>query len=160
MLTKEEIALVAPWNEAMKKISKGKWEWEPEEGNVFEYKWQEINGQYKRVWHKKVEVVPFEFQTWTDEDGRYMAFGEPPNYKTRRHYFLPNCIPLLHWEKIEEILEGMGYIFQEPIRRCYGSEGFKCHCVISLKGRQAGWGWGKTRQEAVMRAVIELGKEE
>lgn len=71
-----------------------------------------------------------------------------------------NFIPLLHWEReIEKTLEEMGYAFEEPIRRCYGSEGFRCHCVISLNGRRVGWGWSKDRQTSAMLATINARKE-
>ncbi len=67
---------------------------------------------------------------------------------------------IIPWQEVEKILEGMGYIFEEPIRRCYGSEGFKCHCAINKKNtwprKVGGFGWGKDRQEAVREAVLNL----
>ena len=72
-------------------------------------------------------------------------------------------IRILPWEEVEGILEGMGYIFEEPIRRCYGSEGYKCHCVIKKKDsfpkQLLGFGWGETRREAVREAVLKLKEE-
>jgi len=74
---------------------------------------------------------------------------------------LKGIIPIIEWEEIERVLEKAGYWFEEPIRREYGSEGTKCHCVIKKRGyiKPLGIAWGDTRIEAVMKAVIELGKE-
>ena len=72
-----------------------------------------------------------------------------------------DSIPILEWEEIERVLEKAGYWLEEPIRREYGSEGTKCHCVIKKRGyiKPLGIAWGDTRKKAVDLAVIELGKE-
>lgn len=69
--------------------------------------------------------------------------------------------PLLHWERIEEILEGMGYVV--IIDRDVSQSKSKFMCAIRQLTKVMGYnewmGVGKTRQLAVMRAVIELEKE-
>ncbi len=70
--------------------------------------------------------------------------------------------PILEWKTIEEILEKAGYYFEEPIKRVYGSEGSKCHCVIKKLGnpKPVGVAWADSRIRAVYEAIKELGKEQ
>ena len=71
--------------------------------------------------------------------------------------YIRDVIPLLHWEKLEEILESVGY-FLEVEKLSHKN----CECLI-LKGMDdpetecIAVGSGKTRQEAVMRAIVILG---
>ncbi len=65
---------------------------------------------------------------------------------------------IIPWQEVEKVLEKAGYWFEEPIRREYGSEGTKCHCVVKKRGyiKPLGIAWGDTRQDAVRKAVLSL----
>lgn len=136
MFTKEEIALAKDTVEAIKKISKGKWEWEPEVGEFVI-----IYGQVvlvKSVWPEALHYgISLEY-------GLHGIEGYAKDY-----------IPLLHWERIEKILEGMGYeldVFKsikEHLFVCSVHRNSKIVLVVRAKSRQL----------AVTQAVIELGKE-
>ncbi len=60
--------------------------------------------------------------------------------------------PILEWEEIERVLKKVGYKLK--IRETSQGEYFAL-----IKGQTEVGGIGKSRQQAVMRAVIELGKE-
>jgi len=60
-------------------------------------------------------------------------------------------IPILHWEEIERVLEGMGYELEVRMRECAISLQQSGDCVV-LVGAES-------RQSAVMKAVIKLGEE-
>lgn len=75
-------------------------------------------------------------------------------------------IPILHWEEIERVLDKIGYKLKlkEGLPECR----WRCtlHKETCINGGRVGWqvspsaiGWAKSRQEAVMRSVIQLGKE-
>jgi len=173
--TKEVIALTPKVNEAIKKIAgkmerrcrrcegigykkgnpthkcsacngtgkvKGKWEWKPEVGECFSFGWKDI---------RKLIIIPVKF--YLEEDN--ICFDD---------YVFPisHCIPLLHWERIEEILEGMGYYLKitkydewgNPLKMCVAEIWLKGHSSVESKSAVA-----KTSQEAAQKAVIELGKE-
>lgn len=129
---------------ALKKLSGNKWEWKPEIGELFIYKP-----------HNRVYSVGY--------------------LGTKELYFLycithidwgsalkTEVIPLLHWEKLERILEGMRYRLQQED---YGynpkmSE-YSYRARILYKAElpyKTAWLCAKTRQEAVCRAVLELAK--
>jgi len=146
MFTKEVIELAKPCVEAIKKISKAKgkeWKWKPEVGE-----WC--------LWKKHPHLVlePEGQDNWftiyVDKDEAYYHRLVVP---------LKRCIPLLHWEKLEGILEDLGYFLEVEKIGCED-----CECLI-LKGTGdpdtecIAVGRGKTRQEAVMRAIIKLGEE-
>lgn len=140
MFTKEAQELAKPCYEAIKKISKGKWEWKPEVGE-----WC-IGGLY----NPHLIVALADKYIFTITWGITFAFKQKAE----------NYIPLLHWERIEEILEGMGYEVQITKPRHWSTD--EMLCDISKFGEIFLNHWngnGKTRQEAVMQAVIELGKE-
>lgn len=171
MFSEEAITLAKPCYEAIKKISKRginpmtgalltipKWEWEPEVGerciyspNRKIYAGQAV-GKIGLVWphdasfynNKKIEVI----------------FGDGLSLYTKIDEF----IPLLHWEKIEEILEGMRYEIRIDREYTYYSpatgdgEGYKqCFCKIG-KLPNSIIVTAKTRQEAIQGAVIKLRK--
>ena len=145
MFSKEAIKLAKPCYEAIKKISKGKWEWKPEVGEQF------IGVHGMPIVIAGIIDVPLIFGT-ENRRLQYLSMDKV------REIFVKDVIPLLHWERIEEILEGMGYgllLKREDI-------GGK-HYQAEFWNKNT-WGHklsvGKTRQEAVMRAVIEVGKEE
>jgi len=178
--TKEVIALTPKVNEAIKKIAgkmerrcrrcegigykkgnpthkcsacngtgkvKGKWEWKPEVGECFSFGWKDI---------RKLIIIPVKF--YLEEDN--ICFDD---------YVFPisHCIPLLHWERIEEILEGMEYrIYTEKFYMDSQLKSRKsAECKIYQYDQHLQGGTllvkleAKTRQEAVQQAVIELGKE-
>jgi len=108
---------------------KGEWEWEPE-------RWQQV------VYRGKVNLI------------RAVLTPIYVDLLSKRGVFIKDLIPLLHWERIEEILEGMGYALS-----VLKYEGY-VKCYIHQKDDLLVTEQRKTRQEAVMRAVIELGKEE
>ena len=149
MFTKETQELAKPCVEAIKKISKGKWEWEPEWGDNF------ILQNALCIFHyTEKDRVYFVVDTWKELQDRPSG------------YFDDVSVSLLHWERIEEILEGMGYdVFvidqgsNGEMLDEYVAEIWKPAPVDCRKERPWIDGTGKTRQLAVMRAVIELTKE-
>lgn len=94
-------------------------------------------------------VCAFDILRVTAEDGA--SFDESKKRFT----------PLLPWEEIERVLEGVGYemdLLHTSYRNCKEEHNIE----ICRKGESDPSVWnckGKTRQEAVMRSVIELGKE-
>ena len=150
MFTKEEQKLAPKVVQAIEKITQSarrEWEWKPEVGEWCLYK-------------SRIDLL------LQDEDGHWYfgirrdrLFGELHTLANPVCFYgIANLIPLLHWEKLEDILEDLGFFLEvEKIGRkdckCLilkGSGGPETECVAA--------GSGKTRQEAVMRAVIELAK--
>jgi len=178
MFTKEEIALAKDTVEAIKKIAerqemecptcrngrvpfgvgsvdekcsrcdgtakvKGKWEWEPEVGEWCIFQDAHIPPRKKVCLVIRAEGLYISvFPKYLDKFGDYTCFRKPTN-----------CIPLLHWERIEEILEGMGYeVWTDKLKGYVKCRIFRGKDQLVLEQR-------KTRREAVYAAVIELGKE-
>lgn len=139
LFTREEIKLAPKVIESIKKIAKGqgkKWEWEPERGNWF---LGENNQLFlvTDIWKNFIFDDPYCYEG---------GFNE--------------VIPLLHWEKLEKILEETtGYFLEVEKIGCEN-----CECLV-LKGTgdpETGCvavGKGKTRQEAVMRAIVKLSEK-
>jgi len=156
---------------------KVKWKWEPKPSDIFEYTWKDVQSVPQPIKRKSVEpladfqwieykellVIPMKFDVWTDEDEKYMAFGEGGNYQTRRHYRLSKCIPILHWEEIERVLEGVGYIVHVDKQHCSITRprrlGMGTHEYVSWQRLNKIRITSKSRQQAVMRAVIKLGEQ-
>lgn len=147
MFTKEAIELAKPCIEAIKKISKAKgkkWEWKPEVGE-----WC--------LWKKHPHLVlePEGQDNWftiyVDKDEAYYHRLVVP---------LKRCTPLLHWEKLEKIMGGLGYELRLDKRGDPPNVAFDAgfgkigEPIFASQLIQA-----PTRQEAVMRAIIELGEE-
>lgn len=154
MFSKEAIALAKPCYEAIKKISKGKWEWEPEKGELFGLPDLEYHPDNLGVYLYTVDYAVF-----------YYHFIKKRIVETQTDY-LEYCIPLLHWEEIEEILEGIGYeIGIDKLTKITSEQEKhpdKFEVIIEKTGEIGGeenWISGSTRQLAVMRAVIELGMD-
>ncbi|MBA7492544.1 hypothetical protein ES702_03094 [subsurface metagenome] len=135
MFTKEVIALALKVNEAIKKISKGKWEWEPEIGECFY--------GLSKVLH------------W--------IVNEKQCFSVTQYIEKRKLTPLLHWERIISILKSLGYLVGISINVAFtGSE-----IQIHRKSNQDHVNsrmildemYDSEPQLAVMRAVIELGKE-
>jgi len=146
MFTKTEIELAPKVYEALKKIAEKqgkKWEWEPEIGDWF------LLNDYPYVvagvlWYTIANKVDNEPQP---DDAISVVYVKSHTIQTEAH---DNVIPLPHWEKLEEIMEGLGYILQGPFK--------DKSCFVARFGVK-GWAEGKSRQEAVMRAIIKLGEE-
>jgi len=150
--TKEAIALTPKTIEAIKKISKGKWEWKPEVGEWCIVKDKQVG---RKGWNDRIGLITEVFP----------SIGTI-KLETGLTYITDISIPLLHWERIEKILEGMGYrltVGVDPGVKPFKT-GFECWIgsqrEVTQKYEQFVYLKGiKTRQEAVQRAVIELGKE-
>jgi len=143
MFTKTEIELAKPTYEAIKKIARAKrkkWEWKPEVGE-----WCIDENNIMLI--AEVDYITDDPENW------YQIANGSYNWCTGSMY----VIPLLHWEKLEKIMEGLG-------------------CELDLKDFRGSYSYfsarfwqngvyatipeiGKTRQEAVMRAIIKLGEE-
>ena len=136
MFTEKEIILAPKVYEVLKKLG---WEWIPEEGE-----WcLETEIYYKYLilaYYKKGE----EILIWKKGSGKRWA--EKTEY-----------LPILHWEKIEEILIKFGY--EIVWSYCgYKSDGlYKCE-IFTEKGFNCGAETGLSRQEAVMKAVLRIKK--
>lgn len=148
--------LAKPCYEALKKISKRvklgvrikleEWKWEPEVGE-----WV-----LAKHFHPQVRLIAATSDGWawtayrTEEQGLSC------------HSVTGDCIPILHWERIEEILEGMGYYLQmnKPLDVSIEKGTMKVGCSIYQTGKDdfITFAQAKSRQEVVMLAVIELGK--
>jgi len=152
MFSKEIIALAKPCIEAIKKISKGKWEWKPERGELFGLPDLKYHPDNLGIYLYTVDHTVF-----------YYHIVKKKIVETQTGY-LEYCIPLLHWERIERVLKGMGYcIFLtgniELSTKYTVVIGTTVEHIGLLEGKSEIKCFGKTRQLAVMRAVIELGKE-
>jgi len=181
MFTKEEIALAKPCHEAIKTLAerqekecptcagrgkesvigdyamrqtsqeckrcngtgkvKGKWEWEPKMGEWCRF--DNISHLIKGV-SNNPQIIDLHPGYRQCDQTKY----DPP---------ASDVTPLLPWERIEKILEEMGYWLKTerlPFNGCRAMTGnLPKHYQVER------WINGRTRQEAVMRAVIELGKE-
>lgn len=153
MFSQETVKLAKPCIEAIKKISKGKWEWEPEVGEWCIVKDKRVR---RKGWDTRMGLivsVNLSICTIKTENGL--------------NYIIENCIPLLHWERIEEILEGMGYdvfLYDQDFGASktankYEATIWKPAPIDCQKEKPFTERRGETRQLALLRAVIELGKE-
>lgn len=150
MFTKEEIALAKPVYEALRKLG---WEWKPEwlDPLLFTY------GKYSEVYWFKCPDLSERFKGWI-----YTLTKDIE--ETALHIPQKDCIPLLHWEKIEGILEEFGYEVEHSHHNRETCQRLEKYVVEIWKPGDTLLtsyicGYGKTRQEAVMKAVIELAKE-
>lgn len=123
---------------------KAKWKWQPQVGE-----WCIVEG--------KVRLI---HSVCVDDDLIVVSYFDYPRYDEEETAGRNYCTPILSWETIGKVLEQAGYYFEEPIRREYGSEGVKYHCIIKRKGnpKPVGCAWGDSYQEVVMLSVIELGQ--
>jgi len=136
MFTQEKIKLAKPTYEAIKKIAKTKgkkWEWRPRVGE-----WFLFDRRIRLVCNVNVELRLLFYPEYIDTGFIVKSVHQR------------KVIPFFHWEKLEEIVEGLGYILQGPFANK--------SCFVARFGVK-GWAEGKTRQEVVMRAIIELGEE-
>jgi len=186
MFSKEAIALAEATVEAIKKIAekapkdclkckgqgvyynqdctvchgtgkvKGKWEWKPGPGEWCIYKK-----------NNEIALVVFYWPKTKANKYETIEVAFPLGANRSIEEFADEFIPLLDWQKIEEMLEGMGYRIKlsETFRT---HREFRCsiHKVEQFKDRE-GYrvipdvsAYSSNRQEAVQQAVIKLGKEE
>jgi len=140
MFTKEEIELAPEVCKVLKKL--GWKEWKPEEGE-----WG--------IYEGKAHLITQVDGNWVMVKKLVWGFDEEWIEKSK-------VVPILHWEKIEEILEEFSYDISTE--KTYENGVFVFHkAYISIRDEHDTWRdlaieRGKTRQEAVMRAVVELGK--
>lgn len=145
MFTKTEIDLASKVYEALKKIAERqgkKWEWEPEFGEWLIYRSPKVIGETVGIIDY---IVSKKVICFAPEEGNiHYDYCEIDD----------GFIPILHWEKLEGILEDLGY---EVIVYRYKCEVWAEEDTgMRLKCRKK----GQTRQEAVMRAVIKLAGDE
>lgn len=111
------------------------WKWEPKVGG-----WCLLNDE--RVANEELFLI-------SDDDDLVYVCSLAPQGKV---------IPILHWEEIERVLEGVGYklgmnkFTDKQGITTYGAWFFAEECWSQAID-------GKSRQRAVMRVVIELGKQ-
>jgi len=132
MFTKKEIELAPKVNEILTKLG---WEWIPEMGEWCIYGFGVLG-----------LVIGVRGKQWLN----ISDYG----YELHRD----SAYPILQWEKIEEILEKLGYSVEiKNIYYFYDKYEFVISQQYSnfktIEER------AKTRQEAVMKAVTKLGKE-
>lgn len=122
---------------------KGKWEWEPEVGESF------VGSEGVPIVIAGIIDVPLALGT-ENRRLQHLSLGKV------KEVFVKDTIPLLHWEKLEEILKEMGYIInlQYNPKVAWWCEIWRNELLLEKVDAC------QTRQEAVQRAVIELGKEE
>jgi len=145
MFTKTEIELAPKVYGAIKRIAKAKgkkWEWKPEVGEWCIY------GNDSNL--SLIVFVDIIRKTVILEREWY---GE-------KEVNISECIPFLHWEKLEEIMGELGYELRLDKRGDPPNVAFDAGLgkigepIFASQLIQA-----PTRQEAVMRAIIRLGKE-
>lgn len=117
---------------------KVKWKWEPKWGDlcIWEGKLAMVNELKKDSW---VEILPRPSSTTTLTP-------------------LGSLIPLLYWERLEKILEelGFGMDIVDWKSKNTGRYGARMYKGLNFF---VDWHSGKTRQEAVQRAAIRLGED-
>jgi len=141
MFTKTEIELAPKVYEAIKKIAKAKgrdWEWKPKVGE-----WCIINNQKST---SLILLVDKEIEEMVQ-----VLINHTLSWQSKK-----NLIPLLHWEKLEKIMEGLGYYVILWWDNWYKQ--WNCRIIKNEEDKFPSVR-GKTRQEAVMRAIIRLGEE-
>ncbi|MHC1624720.1 MAG: hypothetical protein ACXQS2_01805 [Methermicoccaceae archaeon] len=152
MFTKTEIELAPKVYEAIRKIAKAKgkkWEWKPEIGDWF------LLDDYPYVvagvlWYTIEDKVVDEPQP---DDAISIVYVKSHTIQTEAH---DNVIPLLHWEKLEKIMEKFGYFLD--LDYDYHTP-FCCEIWDSKQNLPVAFGYENTRQEAVMQAIIELSEK-
>lgn len=125
--------LAKPNNDVLERLG---WKWKPEPGEWF------LNKQGN-------PRLMIGFNGYHIEDAENLI------------YYPPEIVPILHWEEIERVLEGVGYIIEIET---FSFTNYNPYCKIYKKlnfaeieriVKQS----GKSRQEAVMKAVIKLAEE-
>ena len=149
MFTKEAEVLTKPYYEAIKKISKGKWKWKPKPRDYFLNPTGTIC-----IIAKNGETTDY---SWYNNHimQHNLTFHNPKKIK------LEDCIPLLPWERIEKVIKQAGY--DEELYDMTEEDGEYIYVIwlgdCSEENATSFEGRGKSRQLAVMRAVIKLAKE-
>lgn len=71
-----------------------------------------------------------------------------------------DCVPILGWQRIEEILERLGYyvrVLRNVDKDSHGNH--LCECAIDRNKGHIAKAVAKTRRQAVTKALLELDKE-
>ncbi len=122
--------LAAPVNEVLKRLE---WEWTPQRGE-----WWFRPGTMVNLIENPELISSEESTIWFD------------------------ATPILEWEEIERILHKAGYVLRGSEFYQIGTDYFPApdhRFSINKYGQMIVIAEGNSRQEAVMKAVIELGKE-
>ena len=115
------------------------------------WKWEPKVGEWFLTETPKLELWLLEKNYWIEESGRITGFRK--------------VIPILHWEEIERVLEGVGYkteldesstLYKEFV---IWDERRKIPRDVDSYKFPNWHGRGKSRQQAVMLATIKLGEE-
>jgi len=159
MFSKEAVKLTKSLVEAIKKIAEKreggkKWRWEPETGELFALPDYEYNPHHLGIY------------LYSSDNFTYYYFLPRKEIITTQNGYFEYCVPFLHWERIERILEEMGYYLSvvgfEKDSDEWETEDYQAYiCVKNKKDKQykEWYGHNKSRQIAVMQAVIEAAKE-
>jgi len=139
MFSEEVVELAPKVYEVLKKLG---WEWEPEEGE-----WFVSNGRTFLIVKKRKKGITYYHDYYGIAENLFRIAIE-------------DVIPILHWEKIKKILEGLGYSIALSISN-YGGEIMVTrtdeyeHDATLFESSYK----GNNVQEAVMETVIKLGEE-
>jgi len=121
---------------------KGKWEWEPRRGELV---LRQPLGEVDLI----TRILVYGMLRLSSEDACLFFDKHTSGF-----------IPILHWERIEEILKGMGYVLWLEDNE-YRHEDRRFEAIIDSDDNtdiDSVVSVAKTRQLVVMRAVIELSK--
>jgi len=163
MFSKEAQALAKATVEAIKKISKDKWKWEPQRYDHFVLPTKLMQDGIVWSFNKSNQKLTYLGSASDEAEINECICAVEYRY----------AVPFFHWERIEEILlrcpaDGGCWNFYEPFKfipDIYRGKFQRWKVEYMWRYERTGvcptkhWDWGKTRQLAVMRAVIELGKE-
>lgn len=129
--------LAKPLVEAIKKISKGTWKWKPEQGE----------------WCVNKEGGYAQLVSDVDKETGDIYLSSPSG-----HVWLHsvNFIPILYWERIVKILEGMGYYVGINRFKPQKQEKAECYCEIWKDGVFYIKIFGNNYQQVTMQAVVGL----
>jgi len=147
VFTKEVIELAKPCIEAIKKIAQAKgkkWEWKPEIGDFF------LFGKEMGIVVDKYKVNPYTFKG--------MCVEPKEKRGAVNILYIEDITPIPHWEKLEKIMEGLGYVMDLGFTYIAAGKYWYCNLRNINNGKIVGV-YGETRQEAVMRAIIRLSEE-
>jgi len=150
MFTKTEKKLAPEVYRAIKRIAQAKgkeWEWEPEIGDFF-------------LIGKEMGIVVDE--DWVSLHTFKGIYIEPKEKRgVVNIFYIEKVVPVLHWEKLEKIMNSLGYCLILELIEMYDIDmydsGFQAVFweKLSKKDNLCCLPVCKTRQEAVMQAIIK-----
>ena len=145
--SKEVVALTSQTDEALKKLG---WIWVPKVGD-----WCIWSGGLHLVMGKPFYRDDYDGGMRPGQGGLWVNCRSVEQTIDIMHR-VENCTPILRWEDdIEPALEGLGYWLDTPEKLCDKQE----YEVVIWTKKRGILGYGQTRQESVMRAVIKLAEE-